>query len=423
MTTWSRVRERAAAGREITVGVIGAGYVGRGLVHLLDRLDGFRPALVVNRTVDRGVDAYRLAGCDPSGVVVTDKASTLQSAIEARTPAVTADVDVAVAIDGVDVLVEATGAIDYGARALLAALSAGRSVVSINAEVDATLGWLLHKTAAAHGGVYTICDGDQLGVLMRTLDSVTHMGFEPLVAVNCKRHLDLYQDPASSAPYAERDGTSPEVTTSAGDGTKMNIENAVVANLTGMPPDCRGMHGVPTTLEHALGDVLAAVSRTGVVEYTLGGDFGAGVFVIAHAPEPDVVHRELRFFKMGDGPDYLFFSPYTLVHFEMPRSIAEVALDHAPLWTPTGPPVADVVAIAKRDLVPGERLDGIGGYCAYGQIDTVKGSDGVLPMAFADHATVVRAVKRDDPIGLDCVELDETAEIVRLRRRQEALLR
>src|SRR5262249_31234533 len=122
MTTWSRVRERAVTGRDITVGVIGAGYVGRGLVHLLDRLDGFRPALVVNRTAARGVDAYRLAGHDPSTVTVTDDARGLQAAIESGTPAVTADYEVGVAVDGIDVLVECTGAIDYGASVLLAAL-------------------------------------------------------------------------------------------------------------------------------------------------------------------------------------------------------------------------------------------------------------------------------------------------------------
>ena len=423
MTTWSRLRDRTAGpdGRDITVGVIGAGYVGRGLVHLLDRLDGFRPALVVNRTVERAVDAYRLAGCDPAAVVSSEDPQVLRAAVESGTPAVTRDHEAAIAVDGLDLLVEATGAIDHGARVILAALRAGRSVVSINAEVDATLGWLLHATADAHGGIYTICDGDQPGVLMRTLDSVTHMAFQPLVAVNCKRHLDIRQNPTTSAPYAARDGTSPEVTTSAGDGTKMHIENAVVANLTGMPPDRRGMHGVPTTLEHALDDVLAAVSRPGVVEYTLGGDFGAGVFVIARAPEPEVVQRELRFFKMGDGPHYLFFSPYTLVHFEMPRSIAEVVLDRAPLWRPAAPPVAEVIAVAKRDLEAGEPLDGIGGYTAYGQIDTVQGSHGILPMAFAEHARIVRPVAQDEPIGLDCVELDESATIVRLRREQDAL--
>jgi predicted homoserine dehydrogenase-like protein len=295
-------------------------------------------------------------------------------------------------------------------------------VVSINAEVDAAIGWLLHAVAAAHGGVYTICDGDQPGVLMRTLDRVQHMAFDVVAAVNCKRHLDVHQSVAASAPYAKRDATSIAVTVSAGDGTKMNLEQAVVANLAGLPPDCRGMHGVPTVLERALPDVLGAISRDGVVEYTLGGDFGAGVFVIARAPEPDVVRTPLRFFKLGDGPEYLVFSPYTLVHFEMPRSIAEVALDDTPLWSPVGPPVADVVAIAKRDLAAGERLDGIGGDTAYGQIDTVDGARGVLPIAFAEHARVVKPVRGDDPIPLDAIELDAEAPIVALRRRQDALL-
>jgi predicted homoserine dehydrogenase-like protein len=202
----------------------------------------------------------------------------------------------------------------------------------------------------------------------------------------------------------------------------MNLEQAVVANLTGLLPDCRGMHGVPTVLDRALPDVLAAISRDGVVEYTLGGDFGAGVFVIGRAPEPEVVRTPLRFFKLGDGPEYLVFSPYTLVHFEMPRSIAEVVLDDAPLWSPAGPPVADVVAIAKRDLAAGDRLDGIGGDTCYGQIDTVADASDVLPIAFAHHALVTKAVRRDDPIPLDAIELDAEAPIVALRRRQDALL-
>jgi len=134
------------------------------------------------------------------------------------------------------------------------------------------------------------------------------------------------------------------------------------------------------------------------------------------------VRTPLRFFKLGEGPEYLVFSPYTLVHFEMPRSIAEVALDDMPLWSPVGAPVADVVAIAKRDLVPGDRLDGIGGDTAYGQIDTIAGARGLLPMAFADHGRVTKAVRRDEPIPLDAVEVDAEAPIVALRRVQDQLL-
>ena len=419
MTTWTRVRRRAAAGEEFHVGVIGAGYVGRGLAHLLHRLDGFRCALVVNRTPERAVEALRFAG---AATRRRRHARCRREAIGRGVPAVTADPAVAIALDELDVLVEGTGSLDYGAGVVVAALAAGRRVVSINAEVDATIGWLLHCAAAAHGGVYTICDGDQPGVLMRTVDRVQQMAFEPVVAVNCKRHLDVHQSSAESAAYAARDATSLSLTVAAGDGTKMNIEQAVVANLTGMPPECRGMRGIPTTLEHALVDVLAAIDRDGVVEYTLGGDFGAGVFVIARAPEPDAVETALRFYKLGAGPEYLVYNPYTLVQFDMPRSIAEVALDGDPLWSPSGPPVADVVAVAKRDLRPGDVLDGIGGDCCYGQIDTVEGASGLLPIAFTEHARVVRSVARDAPVTLDAVEIDDTAPIVRLRAQQDTAL-
>ena len=372
MTTWTRVRRRAAAGDELRVGVIGAGYVGRGLAHLLHRLDGFRCALVVNRTPERAVEALRFAGA--SDVAVVDTPDAAREAIGRGVPAVTADPAVAIALDELDVLVEGTGSLDYGAGVVVAALAAGRraSSPSTPRSTRPSAGSCI-AAAAAHGGVYTICDGDQPGVLMRTVDRVQQMAFEPVVAVNCKRHLDVHQSSAESAAYAARDATSLSLTVAAGDGTKMNIEQAVVANLTGMPPECRGMRGIPTTLEHALVDVLAAIDRDGVVEYTLGGDFGAGVFVIARAPEPDAVETALRFYKLGAGPEYLVFNPYTLVQFDMPRSIAEVALDGDPLWSPVGPPVADVVAVAKRDLRPGDVLDGIGGDCCYGQIDTVDG--------------------------------------------------
>src|SRR4029078_8598158 len=121
-------------------------------------------------------------------------------------------------------------------------------------------------------------------------------------------------------------------------------------------------------------------------------------------------------------PEYLVYNPYTLVQFDMPRSIAEVALDGDPIWSPSGPPLADVVAVAKRALRPGDVLDGIGGDCCYGQIDTVDGASGLLPIAFTEHARVVRSVARDAPVALDAVEIDDTAPIVRLRAQQDAAL-
>jgi predicted homoserine dehydrogenase-like protein len=315
-------------------------------------------------------------------------------------------------------VIEATGALDYGAQVVLGAIEARKHVVSMNAELDATIGTLLHEAADRSGVIYTISDGDQPGVLLRHMEFVTGMGFAVTAAVNCKRNMDLHQDPDSSRAYATRDRTSVTMTTAFGDGTKMQIENAVVANASGLVPDRRGMHGVTTTLEHACDDIMAALSRRGVVEYTLGGDFGGGVGIIGFADDPDMVQPYMRYAKLGDGPDYFFFRPYHLLHFELPVSIAEAVLDHRGLGNPVARPVAEVIAVAKRTLRPGDELDGIGGFTCYGLIDTAEGADGLLPIGLAEHATVRHAVRQDEPIAIGDVEL-RASEILRLRDIQD----
>lgn len=400
--------------------VVGAGFMGRGLVYQLSRVPGMRAALVVNRTPDRAVAAYRAAGVDAGEVTVADDPDVLRDLVAAGRPAVATSAEVLLEVD-VDVIVEATGAMAHGARVILAGLEAGTHVVSLNAELDATLGYLLHARAREQGVVYTIADGDQPGVLLRQVEFVQGLALDVLAAVNCKRNLDIHQDPDDSRAYARRDGTSLLMTTAFGDGTKMQIENTVVANLTGLVPDRRGMHGVATDLDNAARDVLAPLSRTGVVEYTLGGDFGGGVFVIGGTEDPEIVGPYLRYAKLGEGPAYVFFRPYHLMHMEVPMTIAEVLLDGQPVGTPPGPPVAETVAVAKRALEPGEHLDGIGGFTCYGQVDTVEAARGLLPVGLADGARVVRAVARDRPIRLEDVELPNS-ELLALRRRQDELV-
>ena len=414
--------EWAAEGRCLAVAVVGAGFIGTGAVYQLERSAWTRPALVVNRTIERGVAAFVRSGCAPSDIVVSDDPARLSEAIAAHRPAVTGSGRLLTEVEGLDVVIEATGTMDYGARIMLGALRAGVDVVSMNAEVDATIGHLLHHSARSSGAVYTVADGDQPGVLLRQIEFVAGMGFEIVAALNCKRNLNLYQNPDDSRAYATRDGTSILMTTAFGDGTKMQIENAVVANCTGLVPDRRGMHGVRTTIADTVADVTAALGRRGVVEYTLGGDFGGGVGVIGYAEEPDMVQPYMRYSKMGDGPDYFFFRPYHLLHFELPLTVAEVAVDRQPLGVPVGAPVAEVVAVAKQDLHPGDQLDGIGGFCCYGHVDAAAEAQGLLPIGLAEHARLTSRVARDEPIALDAVELDEDADMVRLRRQQDALL-
>lgn len=422
MGIWKRIERYAADHEPFAVAVVGAGYVGGGVVHRLEHTPAMRAALVANRSVDRAVRAYQLAGHDPGRVVVSDEPDVLSDAVAERRPAVTPAAAAVPEVAGLSSAIEATGALDHGAATIKRCLEHGLDVISFNAEVDATIGWLLHRIAREHGAVYTVADGDQPGVLLRELEFVTGMGFEVVAALNCKRNLDVHQNPDDSARYSARDKTSLLMTTAFGDGTKMQVENAVVANVTGLRPDQRGMHGVRTTVAQAAEDVVATVSGRGVVDFTLGGDFGAGVGVVGRAPEPAAVATSLRFLKMGEGPDYFFFRPFHLVQFEVPMTVAEVALDRMALGTPVDRPVAEVPAVAKKGLEPGEQLDGIGGYCCYGLADTVSGADGLLPVGLAAHGRITRRLAADEPIPLDAVELDPEGEIVALHALQQSLL-
>jgi predicted homoserine dehydrogenase-like protein len=398
------------------VAVVGAGFIGRGLVHRLHRLAGFAPPLVANRDVDRARHALERAGARDHSIVVSDDPDVLSRALADRRPAVTAQAAVLPEVRGVDVVVEATGAMEFGARVMLAALEAGRHVVSMNAEVDALLGHHLEAAGARSGATYTIADGDQPGVLLRMIDETHQLGLEVAVALNCKRNLDVHQSPEDSRPYAERDGTSVSMTTAFGDGTKMQIENVVTANLSGLVPPPIGTPGVRTEYARVADDIRAAGLEQGSVHFTLGGDFGGGVLILASSPDPEFDAPYLRYGKLGDGPWYPLFRPYHLIHMEVPTTISQILAGGPPLGRRTPAPVASCVAVAKRDLAAGEQLDGIGGGAAYGLAAASDAAEGLLPVGLSQHATCRRPVPMDRPIELDAVELDDRAYLVGLLR-------
>jgi predicted homoserine dehydrogenase-like protein len=269
--------------------------------------------------------------------------------------------------------------------------------------------------------VYTDSDGDQPGVLMRLIDYCRGCGFDVRVAVNCKGFLDVGATPESILPWALKQNLSPRMTSNFTDGTKLNVEMNVVANATGMLPGRRGMVGVKTDLKSAIADFGRAGVLAGApsVAYTLGGDFGGGVFVIARTPDPRFVSPYLNYLKMGDGPDYIFYRPYHLCHVEAPLSAAEAVLYQEPTIAPLGHPVAHTVAMAKRPLKAGEVLDGIGGFTCYGEVDAAANVHGLLPIGLSEGVTLTRDMAPGEPIPLDAVELDETRLIVKLWRQQE----
>ena len=412
-------------GQFVRTGVIGAGFMGRGLVYQLSRMPGMFPSLLVNRSTDKAVDAYRAAGFNPQDVLVSDSPRALADAVSRRQPAVTASAEVAAAVVPLDVMIEATGSVEYGARAALSCIWHKKHFVSLNAETDGTIGALLKRKADEAGVVYSNSDGDQPGVLMRLIDYCRGCGFDVRCAVNCKGFMNVRATPESIMEWAVKQNTSPRMTAAFTDGTKMNIENNVICNATGFLPARRGMIGVKTDLKNALNDFIAAgvLVDHPTVDYTLAGDFGGGVFVIAKAEHPEMVKPYLRYLKMGDGPFYLFFRPYHLCHIETPLSAAEAVIYREPTIAPLGKPVAHTIAIAKRDLKAGETLDGIGGYLAYGQLEAADNATGLLPIGLSDDLRLTRDVPQDEPIPMSAVELDESRLIVKLWREQERTFR
>lgn len=418
MTVFRRLEAIASAGESIRVAVAGAGFVGKALVHQLQLTPAMVPSLLISRRPEQAIEALDAVGVDPGKALVSDDPAELEEAIGNDRYCIATEPWPIESIDSLDVVVEATGAVEHGAMVAMAAINSGKHVVSLNYETDATVGPLMAHFARRRGVVYTGSDGDQPGVMMRLIEYVRGIGLEVVVAVNCKGFLDVHATPESIEPWSKKQGTSLKMTTAFTDGTKMNVENSCVANASGLVPEKRGMLGIETTLDQAIEDFDSAMTTNGTVDFTLGGDFGSGVFVIGTGAHPELAAPYLSYLKMGPGPNYLFFRPWHLVQFETPISIAEAVLDREPTIAPQGAPITTVATIAKRDLTGGQVLDNIGGFDHYGEIETMKDGSGLLPVGLAEGARLTRDVSIDTPIELSDVELDDDAPIVRIWKAQ-----
>lgn len=400
------------------VAIIGAGYVATGVIHVLSATPAVVPALVINRDVSKAVAAFQAQGIDADDIVVSNDIATLSAALASNRAAVSQDYSVIIDLP-INVVIEATGAIDYGTRVILSMLDAGKDVISYNAEADALLGWTFHKRARENSVLYTIADGDQPGAMLRLKQEIEAMGFSTTALLNCKRHLNVHQNPESGSGYSARDTTSSHMTTAFGDGTKMQVEQAVVANITGMPPCQRGMCGVETTLEDAAVAISGVLPEGNYVDFTLAGDFGAGVGAMARHKDYALHKKAMTLYKMGQGPDYFFFRPYHLVHLELPNTLFDLLVHRSPLGIIDKPHTAEVIAIAKKNLIENEKMDCIGGFSAYGHIDSATGAEGFLPIGLAEFATLKAPVNMDDPIPLSAVKLDDSIEAVKLWQAQQ----
>jgi len=363
----SELKRRAAAGNPVKVGLVGAGFMARGIANtIINSVPGMRLVAIANRTVEKARGVFIEAGVEDVGVV--DSAGDMEQAVRRGRPAITGDYSVLCGASGIDALLDCTGEVEFAAQVAMKAIENGKHMV-INAELDATLGPILKCHAERAGVVLSGCDGDQPAVQMNLYRFVRSIGANPLVCGNIKGMLDRYRTPATQAAFAAENGITAKMATSFADGTKVSQEQAVIANATGMKVARRGMLG----LEHrghidemtGMYDVDMLRQCGGIVEFALGAVPSPGVYVFAEHGDARQ-SRMLNYCKLGDGPLYSFYVPYHLMTFEAHLSLARAVLFGDAAVAPLGGPVVDVVATAKRDLGPDEVLDGMGGHMVYG---------------------------------------------------------
>lgn len=287
-----------------------------------------------------------------------------------------------------DVLVEATNTIGFAGKACFDAIEAGMHVVLMNAEVDLALGPLLHRRAEEKGVVVTSDAGDQHGVLRRMMDEIQLWAFDLVMAGNIKGFLNRYATAADLAYEAKIRNLNPVQCCAYTDGTKLGVEMALVSNASGMVPFVPGMEGPKAARVEQVFQCFdfQRYGPEGVVDYVLGAEPGGGVFVVGRCEDP-IQAEYLKYYKLGEGPEYLFYRPYHLCHLETPRAIARAVEFGRPMLVPSFGRVADVYAYAKSDLPAGTRIEhGIGGDACYGLIETCAAaeSEGKLPICLLE---------------------------------------
>jgi predicted homoserine dehydrogenase-like protein len=416
------LQKREAAGQPIRVGMVGAGATGRAIaLQLGTPIPGIRLVAIANRTPEHGERAFReanmttwtFAGCSREA----------ETAIGRGSPVLTDDPSVLTACGAIDVIVEVTGTVGPAARVALQAFDYGKHVVLVNAELDSLLGPILKAKADRAGVVLTHTDGDEPGVAMTLIRYLRSLGLRPVAAGNIKGMVDYYRNPKTQRAFAEKNDQDVRKVTSFADATKLSMETTVLANATGFHAGRRGMYGPGCEDIREVASLLPAdqMIGTGLVDYAVGAAPHTGAFAIVHEESP-LKKAQLAYYKLGEGPFYVFYTPFHLPHIQIASTIARAVIHHDPTVAPIAGPVCEVVTVAKRDLHAGERLDGIGGFCAYGLIDNVVAARAMaaLPIALSEGCVLRRDISKDDVLSFDDVDVHIDRDVAALWREQNA---
>ena len=429
------------------VGVVGVGRMGRGIVDQIATMTGLRVRALADIDAERAVRGFTENGWSRDQVVVTDRLAEAQDGLRAGRAVATGDPLLLPQLD-LAAVVESTGVPEVGAQVAATSIEHRHHTVMLNVEADVVVGPLLAERARRAGVVYTLAAGDQPGAIFEMVEWARCLGFE---IVSAGRGTVLFPDDHHATPekYAEiaaRNGMNPKMYNEFRDGTKSQLEMVAVSNVLRMPPARRGMHE-PHCKWQDLGRVFALKADGGLLEepgvvdmanavdesgqYVHEDKVFPGVFVVVTSAHPGVRSSMSALFEPGFGgtaqqwgPNWGLFRPYHLACVEVPMSVARAIVQGRPTGELAGGPVAELVAVAKKDLRPGDELDGGGGYTVYGLSERIEVARGerLLPFGFAYEGTrVKRAVAADQALTWEDVEVDLSSPLVEMRQEQDRL--
>ncbi|TDR88160.1 NAD(P)H-dependent oxidoreductase [Enterovirga rhinocerotis] len=438
--------ERKAAGRPVTVGVVGAGKFGTMFLAQARTTDGMHVVAVADLNVQRAKSQLAMA----SWPAEQSAATSLDDALKSGKTFLTEDAEAMIKHPAIEVIVEATGDPRTGIRLSTMAIENGKHIVMVNVEADALAGPILARRAQRAGVVYSLAWGDQPALVCEHVDWARAAGFKIVAAGKGTRYHPTYHQSTPDTVWdilskymhikdEDRGSINPKMFNSFVDGTKSGIEMTAICNATGLHSQTEGLSFPPASrFEHAEickpradGGVL---EKSGVTEVTSsvnrdGSDrphnLVMGTYVVFEAAEDNDYSRrcftEYSMLPDKSGRYAALYRPIHMIGLELGISVASAALRREA----TGAPFcfnSDVVATAKRDLKPGEMLDGEGGFCVWGKQTPAEASlrEGYLPLGLSHNVKLKTAIKAGERLKWSDVEIDETDVAVTTRREMEA---
>lgn len=445
MSLYGKLMQRQEQGRPVRVALIGAGKFGSMYLAQVPRTPGVHVVAIADLDPDAARVNLARVGWEAERI----SATSMQQALDHGGTWVTENWEALIHEDAIDILVECTGNPIAAVRHILAAIEAGKHVVNVTVEADAFCGPILARRAADAGVVYSLAFGDQPALICDLVDWARTCGFPVVAAGRGHKWLPHFSQSTPETVWghygltpeqAQRGGLNPKMFNSFLDGSKPAIESAAVANATGLRVPSNGLRYPPAAIKdipfisrpRAEGGALEAKGMVEVVSSletdgrVIDDDIRMGVWVTVEG-ETDYIRHCFEEYNVHTDPSGRYFTLYKrwhLIGLEVGMSVASVALrgeatGAATCWN------ADVVATAKRDLVPGEILDGEGGYTVWGKLLPAGRSisAGGLPLGLAHGIRVVRPVRQGQSLSWDDVEVDTSTSAYAVRREMENLFR